>query len=216
MSDFEVRIIPFEAFEQNCALFFDAEARDGVVVDPGGNIDGILTAIAENGVNVKAIWLTHGHLDHVGVATELKERLGVPIIGPHADDLWLLQSVETDAETYGLPAGAMRNVTPDKLLNEGDEASFGSHVFDVYHAPGHTPGHVIFFNRQQKFAHLGDVMFKGAIGPTHFPGGNHEQLLETIRTKVLPLGEDVSFICGHGPDSSIGEERQTNAVVRDL
>jgi len=157
-----------------------------------------------------------GDLDHAGGAKELKEALGVDIIGPHEDDLPLLQRIETQAEKYGLPSGQMQNVEPDRWLKDGDTVSFGEHVFEVYHTPGHAPGHVIYFNRAQKFAHLGDVLFNGSIGRTDLPGGNHQQLLDSIRDKVLPLGDEVGFICGHGPGSRIGDERRGNPYLQGL
>lgn len=206
-------IIPVTPFQQNCTVLYDADTKEGVVIDPGGDVDLILETIREHGLTITAIWLTHGHLDHAGGAKELKQKLGVDIIGPHKDDLPLLQRIETQAQTYNMP-GLMQNVMPDRWLNDGDTISLGTHVFEVYHCPGHAPGHVVYFHRAQKFAHLGDVLFRGSIGRTDLPGGNHQQLLDSIRDKVLPLGDDVGFICGHGPGSKIGDERRTNPYLR--
>jgi hydroxyacylglutathione hydrolase len=214
MGMLQAGIIPVTPFEQNCTILFDQETREGVVVDPGGDVDVILQVITENDVHIKAIWLTHGHLDHAGGAAELKEKLGVDVIGPHKDDLALLERIESQAQLYG--AEGMRNVMPDQFLNDGDTVSFGEHVFEVYHTPGHAPGHVIYFHRQQKFAHVGDVLFSGSVGRTDLPGGNHAQLLESIKTKLFPLGDDVGFICGHGPGGKIGEERRTNPFLKGL
>ncbi len=214
MGMLQAGIIPVTRFEQNCTVLFDQDTREGVVVDPGGDVDVILRTIAENALSIKAIWLTHGHLDHAGGAAELKERLGVDVIGPHRDDLMLLERIETQAQFYGMDG--MRNVIPDRFLEDGDTVSFGEHVFEVYHTPGHAPGHVIYFHRQQKFAHLGDVLFSGSIGRTDLPGGNHAQLLESIKTKLFPLGDDVGFLCGHGPGGKIGEERRTNPFLKGL
>jgi len=164
---------------------------------------------------VKAIWLTHGHIDHAGGAKELKEALGIDIIGPHKDDLSLLQRLEAQASMFGVPM-KVSNVLPDRWLEDGDTVSFGDHTFEVYHTPGHAPGHVIYFHRGQGFAHLGDVLFQGSIGRTDLPGGNHQQLLDSIRDKVFPLGDEVGFLCGHGPGGKIGEERRTNPFLRGL
>ena len=153
--------------------------------------------------------------DHAGGAMDLKEALGVEIVGPHKDDLKLLQGLEDQARMFGVE-DAVRNVTPDRWLEEGETVSFGEHVFEVYHCPGHAPGHVIFFNRSAGFAHLGDVLFRGSIGRTDLPGGNHQQLLDSIRDKVLPLGDEVGFICGHGPGGRIGEERLTNPFLKGI
>jgi glyoxylase-like metal-dependent hydrolase (beta-lactamase superfamily II) len=217
MAKLQAGIIPVTPFQQNCTVLFDPDTMEGVIVDPGGDVeDVILPTLRQNGIRLKEIWLTHGHLDHAGGALELKEALGIDIIGPHKDDLPLLQAMEASAARFGASDMKVRNLVPDRFLEEGETVSFGDHVFEVYHTPGHAPGHVIYFNREQNFAHLGDVLFSGSIGRTDLPGGNHEQLLESIRTKVLPLGDDVGFICGHGPGGRIGEERRTNPFLRGI
>ncbi|SIQ26017.1 Glyoxylase, beta-lactamase superfamily II [Rhizobium sp. RU20A] len=208
-------IIPVTHFQQNCTVLFDTETMRGVVVDPGGDVEVILQTLKDNGITIEAIWLTHGHIDHAGGAKELKQHLEVDIIGPHIDDKPLLENLETQAEKYGL-AMKVDNLLPDRWLADGETVSFGAHVFEVYHCPGHAPGHVIYFNRAQNFAHVGDVLFHGSIGRTDLYGGNHEQLLDSIRTKVLPLGDDVGFICGHGPGGRIGDERRSNPYLRGL
>lgn len=215
MGQLQAGIVPVTPFQQNCTILFDSETREGVVIDPGGDVDVLVKAIEENGFKIKAIWLTHGHLDHAGGARDLKEALGVDVIGPHRDDLPLLEALEEQANRFGVPM-KIRNVVPDRWLEDGDTVSFGGHDFEVYHCPGHAPGHVIFFNREQRFAHVGDVLFNGSIGRTDLPGGNHQQLLDSIRDKVLPLGDDVGFICGHGPGGRIGDERRGNPFLRGL
>ncbi|THF53817.1 MBL fold metallo-hydrolase [Allorhizobium terrae] len=215
MGQLQAGIIPVTPFQQNCTVFFDSETKEGVVVDPGGDVEHILEMVAKNGITLKEIWLTHGHLDHAGGAEDVKDALGIQIIGPHEDDKFLLESIEEKALAYKMP-GKMRNATPDRFLKEGDVVGFSGHSFEVFHCPGHAPGHVIFYNRAQNFAHLGDVLFNGSIGRTDLPGGNHQQLLDSIRDKVLPLGDDVGFICGHGPGSRIGDERRTNPYLKGL
>lgn len=205
-------IIPVTPFQQNCTILFDAETKEGVVIDPGGEVDRIVEMVQAQGVTLTAIWLTHGHIDHAGGAEEMKERLGISIIGPHVDDTPLLQALEKQAEMFQVDY-AVRNVTPDRWLNEGDTVSFAGHTFDVYHTPGHAPGHVIYHNKQAGFAHVGDVLFAGSIGRTDLPGGNHAQLLASIREKVFPLGDETGFICGHGPGGKIGDERRTNPFL---
>ncbi|MCF1448882.1 MBL fold metallo-hydrolase [Agrobacterium vitis] len=215
MGQLQAGIIPVTPFQQNCTVFFDSETKEGVVVDPGGDVEEILRMVQENGITLKEIWLTHGHLDHAGGAEDLKDALGIQIIGPHRDDKPLLDALEGQGARFNLPI-KLRNVTPDRFLEEGDVVGFSGHEFEVLHCPGHAPGHVVFFNRVQNFAHLGDVLFNGSIGRTDLPGGNPQQLLASIRDKVLPLGDDVGFICGHGPGSRIGDERRSNPFLKGL
>ncbi|MCJ8519333.1 glyoxylase-like metal-dependent hydrolase (beta-lactamase superfamily II) [Pseudorhizobium tarimense] len=215
MGKLQAGIVPVTPFQQNCTLLFDEETKKGVVVDPGGDVQSILEVIRKNGLDIVEIWLTHGHIDHAGGADELREALAVPVIGPHEDDLPLLQGLEAQAQMFGVPM-AVRNVMPDRFLKEGETVSFGEHVFNVFHCAGHAPGHVIYFNRDASFAHLGDVLFNGSIGRTDLPGGNHDQLLASIRDKVLPLGDEVGFLCGHGPGGRIGDERRTNPFLQGL
>lgn len=207
--DLGIEIVPVTPFGQNCALLFDRPTGIGVVVDPGGDVDLVLQAVDRIGLVVDAIWLTHGHLDHAGGAMELKERMGVAVVGPHRDDQPLLENIETQALMFGV-GGGLRNAYPDRFLVEGETLGFGSHRFEVLHCPGHAPGHVVFFERKARFLHVGDVLFRGSIGRTDLWGGDHATLIRSIKDKVLPLGDDVVFICGHGPGGTLGIERRTN------
>jgi len=204
-------IIPVTPLQQNCTLLWCETTRRAVVVDPGGDVANIRHAIAQAGVTVDKIWLTHGHVDHVGGADELREALGVPIEGPHQADKYLLDNVVSSANMFGL-VGA-RNFMPDRWLDEGETVSVGELTFDIFHCPGHSPGSVVFFNSGMRFAIVGDVLFQGSVGRTDLPGGSHAALINSITTKLLPLGDDVGFICGHGPGSSFGQERRTNPFL---
>jgi glyoxylase-like metal-dependent hydrolase (beta-lactamase superfamily II) len=199
-------------FQQNCSLVFDEARKLGAIVDPGGDVDLILEAVQESGISIEKILLTHGHIDHAGGAAELKERLGVPIEGPHPEDRFLLDELAASGAQYGMAA---RAVTPDRWLKEGDSVSVGDLAFQVFEAPGHTPGSVVFFNAENRFALVGDVLFKGSIGRTDFPRGDHATLIRSIRDKLYPLGDDVVCLPGHGQPCRIGEERMTNPFLNE-
>lgn len=207
-----VMIVPVTPFQQNCSLIWNETTKAGAVIDPGGDLDLIRQAIAKAGVRFERILLTHGHIDHAGGAAELKAELGVPLEGPHVADRFLLDNLEETAAAYGL-SGA-RDVTPDRWLQEGEQITIGGVPFDILHCPGHSPGSVVFVNRDLKFAVVGDVLFQGSIGRSDLPGGDHGTLIRSITGKLLPLGDDVAFICGHGPASTIGEERRSNPFLR--
>lgn len=215
MGRLQAGIVPVTPFQQNCTILFDTDTKAGVVIDPGGDVANILDVIEKQGLTIREIWLTHGHIDHAGGAAELREALGVSVVGPHKDDLPLLQGLEAQAKMFRVPM-VVRNVMPDRFLDEGETVSFEGHVFEVFHCPGHAPGHVIYFNREERFAHVGDVLFNGSVGRTDLPGGDHATLLRSIRDKVLALGDDVGFLCGHGPGGRIGEERRTNPFLQNL
>jgi glyoxylase-like metal-dependent hydrolase (beta-lactamase superfamily II) len=212
MGQLNAAIITVTPFQQNCAILFDAETKHGVVVDPGGEVDRIRKFIEDNGLVVEAIWITHGHIDHAGGAMDLKEALGVDIIGPHEADAPMLARLEAQAARYGITDG-VRNCAPDRFLTEGEVVSFGDHSFEVLHCPGHAPGHVVFYDKAAKFAHVGDVLFQGSVGRTDLPGGDHAALMRSIKEKLLPLGDDIGFLCGHGPGSRFGVERRTNPFL---
>lgn len=204
-------IVPVSPFQQNCTLLWNATTMHGVVIDPGGDVPDILAAIKQAGITVDEIWITHGHIDHVGGAAQLRDELKVPIIGPHVADKYLLDNVVASGANFGMTG--VRNFAPDRWLNEGDQLRIGDLVFDVYHAPGHSPGSVVFFNKDMRFAVVGDVLFNGSVGRTDLPGGDHATLIRSINEKLLPLGDDVGFICGHGPGSNFGHERATNPFL---
>jgi hydroxyacylglutathione hydrolase len=204
-------IVPVTPFEQNCTLIWCEVTKKAVVVDPGGDVPRILAAIKQTGVTVEKIWLTHGHIDHVGGAAELRDTLKVPIEGPHTSDKFLLDNVVMSGTQFGMTG--VRNFVPDRWLNEGDQVEIGELAFDILHCPGHSPGSVVFFSNEMRFALVGDVLFNGSIGRTDLPGGNHATLIKSITEKLVPLGDDVGFICGHGAGSSIGQERLTNPFL---
>ena len=209
-AELKAAIVSVTPFQQNCTLLWDAATKVGAVVDPGGDLARVQAAIAQVGMTVEKIILTHGHIDHAGGAADLRDALGVAIEGPHEADLFLLEGLEAQGRAYGMQAKA---VTPDRWLKEGDTVEIAGHAFSVMHCPGHSPGSVVLYNSAQRFALVGDVLFRGSIGRTDFPYGDHEALIHAIKTKLLPLGDEVAFICGHGPASTIGAERASNPFI---
>ena len=211
MSDFKIQIVPVTPFGQNCSLAWSDSTKRGVVVDPGGDLPLIREAISQAGIAVDAIVLTHGHIDHAGGAAELAAELGVEVIGPHEADQPLLDRLEQQGRTYGIDD--VRNVKPDRYLAEGEALEIAGVPFQILHCPGHSPGSVVLFAPSLRFAFMGDVLFQGSVGRTDLPGGSHEALIAAIKTKLLPLADDVAFLPGHGPASTIGEERVSNPFL---
>lgn len=205
-------IVPVTPLQQNCTLLWCTETNKAAFVDPGGDLPRLKAAAAQAGVEIEKILLTHGHIDHCGQAGMLAEELGVPIEGPHEADRFWIARLEDDGRSYGIPA---RTFEPERWLKDGDQVTVGELTLDVYHCPGHTPGHVIFHHPPSKLALVGDVLFQGSIGRTDFPMSDHDALIEAITTKLWPLGEDTVFIPGHGPVSSFGHERRSNPFVAD-
>ncbi len=222
MHPFKLHVVPVTPFAQNCAILVDTVSNRAAVIDPGGDVARIEAAIGETGATVEKILLTHGHIDHAGGAAELAEKLRVPIEGPHEDDAFLLANLPAQGRMFGINA---RAVTPDHYLQEGEAVKIGDLTFDVLHCPGHTPGSICYvWHRAGEtslpgkiggFAIVGDVLFQGSVGRTDFPYGSHTQLIDAIKTKLLPLGDDVAFLSGHGPMSTIGTERLHNPFLED-
>ncbi len=205
-------IVPVTPFQQNCTLLWDEATKVGAVVDPGGDLARIEAGIKKTGMTPEKILLTHGHIDHAGGAAELKKRLGdIPIEGPHRADKFLLDGLAAQGLAVGMLG--VRNVIPDRWLEEGDTLAVAGATFSVLHCPGHSPGSVVLVNAPQRFALVGDVLFRGSIGRTDLAYGDHAALIDAIKTKLLPLGDDLVFICGHGPMSTIGEERESNPFL---
>ena len=207
-------VVPVTAFQQNCSLLLDEVTGAGAVVDPGGEIERILKTAEKRGVAIRQILLTHAHCDHAGATRDLSERLGVPIIGPHEDDLFWIESLPEQAAMFGLEPA--RSFEPDRWLVQGDRVHVGDQELEVRHCPGHTPGHVVFVHAPSKLALVGDVLFQGSIGRTDFPRGDHATLIASIDRELLSLPDDVTFVPGHGPTSTIGAERRTNPFLAEL
>ena len=205
-------IIPVTPLQQNCSLIWCTATMRGALVDPGGDLDKVKLAVERAGVTLEKILLTHGHIDHCGMAGELAQELGLTIEGPHEADRFWISRLEEDGKRWNVPGHPFE---PDRWLVDGDTVAVGKLTLQVIHCPGHTPGHVVFYHAPSRFAVVGDVLFQGSIGRTDFPLGNHQDLLDAITGKLWPLGEDVAFIPGHGPTSTFGRERQHNPFVGD-
>ena len=206
-------IVPVTPLQQNCTLIWCTETMKGAFTDPGGDLDHLLKVAAENGVTIEKLLVTHGHIDHCGLTGVLAERLGVSIEGPHPDDKFWIDMNPTVGAQYGI-AGATA-FEPDRWLHDGDQVTVGKLTLDVYHCPGHTPGHVIFHHAPSNLAIVGDVLFQGSVGRTDFPKGDFQQLVNSITSRLWPLGNQTVFVPGHGPISTFGRERQTNPFVGD-
>lgn len=204
--------LPVTPFAQNCSLIWCSQSRKAALVDPGGETERLLAAVAERDLELESILLTHGHLDHVGATGELKAKTGVPVIGPGRDDAFWIDALAQQAQMFGFPP--VQGFAPDRWLAQGDSVTVGEETLEVYHCPGHTPGHVVLLHRAQRLAFVGDVLFRGSIGRTDFPRGNHQQLIDSILHTLLPLGDDITFVPGHGPEGTLGEERLHNPFLR--
>lgn len=209
----KAQIIPVTSFSQNCSIIWCDETMEGALVDPGGDHEKLLAHVEKLGIKLTKLLLTHGHLDHAGGAADIKEKLNLPIIGPHKEDKFWLDQIEEHAANYGM--AGLRCCTPDQWLDDGEEIQVGKQTLKVIFTPGHTPGHVVFYNEEHKVAFVGDVLFQGSIGRTDFPRGDLQTLITAITTKLWPLGNDVTFVPGHGPLSTFGAERQSNPFVSD-
>ncbi|MFZ9334930.1 MAG: MBL fold metallo-hydrolase [Burkholderiaceae bacterium] len=203
--------IPVTPFQQNCSLVWCDDTRQAAVIDPGGDLEVILSAVDEHGLKLQQIWLTHAHIDHAGATAELAARLKLPIIGPHPGDQFWIDGLPQQGVMFGFPR--CEAFTPTRWLHDGDTVTLGGHTLNVRHCPGHTPGHVVFHSPEMNRAFVGDVLFAGSIGRTDFPQGNHQQLIDSITQRLWPMGDDTVFIPGHGPESTFGRERRSNPFV---
>ena len=210
-NQFQLQVVPVTPLQQNAMIFWSTETLNGILIDPGGDVDRLMEEIEKLAVNVKEIWLTHGHIDHAGGAAEARRRLGVEIIGPHRDDQFLLDELKPG--TYGIAEA--ESFTPDRYLDDGDTVELDGAQFQLFHCPGHSPGSVVFYQADMAFAFVGDVLFRGSIGRTDLTGGNHKQLINSITQKLWPLGKKINFMPGHGPGSSFEQERLNNGFVAD-
>jgi glyoxylase-like metal-dependent hydrolase (beta-lactamase superfamily II) len=206
-------VIPVTPFAQNCSIVWDDATGRGAVIDPGGDLDRVLSAAGEEGVSLEKILLTHAHIDHAGATAELARLRKLPIEGPHPGDRFWIEQLPQQGAMFGL--GKSESFEPTRWLGHGDVVTVGDLPLEVLHCPGHTPGHVVFFDRAARVAFVGDVLFAGSIGRTDFPGGDYATLIRAIRGNLFPLGDDVRFVPGHGPMSTFGEERRTNPFVGD-
>jgi len=209
----KVYVTPVTPFQQNCSVLVCERTLEAAVVDPGGDLERIRQVVATAGATIKKIFLTHAHLDHAGATAELARETGALIEGPHKGDLFWIEKLDEQSRMFGF--GKTESFTPDRWLEQGDRVQIGGTELEVYHCPGHTPGHLVFFIRDQKLAIVGDVLFAGSVGRTDFPGSDHRQLISSIRNNLWPLGNEVVFIPGHGPRSTFGAERQNNPFVGD-
>ena len=207
-------IVPVTPFQQNCSILVCEKTRRAVLVDPGGEVPRLRGALEEIGVTLEKVLLTHAHLDHCAAADVVRREFGVPIEGPQAEDKFWLDQLGEATQRMGFPPA--QPFVPDRWLDDGDSVSFGEQTLEVLHCPGHTPGHVVFFHRGARLALVGDVLFRGSIGRTDFPRGDHDTLIRSIREKLWPLGDDVVFVPGHGPTSTFGDERRNNPFVADM
>jgi hydroxyacylglutathione hydrolase len=206
-------IVPVTPFEQNCSVIWCEHTRRAAVVDPGGDLERIEQVLKQEGLTLEKILLTHAHIDHAGATAELARRHNVPIEGPHRGDQFWIDNLPEAGSRYGFKYAEI--FTPTRWLVQGDTVTVGEESLNVFHCPGHTPGHVVFVHPTQRFALVGDVLFQGSIGRTDFPGGNHDDLIRSIRKNLFPLGDDIRFVPGHGPMSTFGEERAHNPFVAD-
>ena len=206
-------IVPVTPFAQNCSVIWCENTGAGAVIDPGGDLDRILATIRSEGVKPERILLTHAHVDHAGGTAELARTLGLPIEGPHPGDQFWIDSLAEQARMFGIASGG--SFVPNRWLEDGDRVQVGEIQLEVRHCPGHTPGHVVFHAPVERLAFVGDVLFAGSIGRTDFPGGDYDTLINAIRTRLFPLGDDVRFVPGHGPMSTFGEERRSNPFAGD-
>jgi len=204
--------IPVTAFDQNCSLVWCTDTLDAALIDPGGDIPELMAAVKAKGLHLKAIWLTHAHIDHAGATGTLARTLKLPIVGPHPGDQFWIDGLPQQSQMFGFPPA--EHFTPTRWLKDGDTVEIGHCQLDVVHCPGHTPGHVVFIDTTARHAYVGDVLFAGSIGRTDFPQGNHAHLIGAIKGKLLPLGDDITFTPGHGPESTFGEERLHNPCLR--
>jgi len=209
----QVLVIPVTAFQQNCSIIWSEDTLDGAVIDPGGDLDRIRALVEERSIRLCKILLTHAHIDHAGGTAALAAELGLPVEGPHRGDRFWIEKLPEQGRMFGVEAATA--FEPDRWLDQGDTVNVGAECLEVLHCPGHTPGHLVFFHRATKIAFVGDVLFAGSIGRTDFPGGDHDMLIRSITTRLWPLGDDVTFVPGHGPTSTFGEERRTNPFVGD-
>lgn len=209
----QIAVVPVTPFMQNCSVLWCTATRRAAVIDPGDGVDRIVSLLANNNLTIERILVTHGHVDHAAAVADLAARTGAPIEGPQREDAFWIERLAQDGAGYGMLHA--KSFTPTRWLEEGDQVQVGDLTLDVLHCPGHTPGHVVFVHKPSRFAVVGDVLFQGSIGRTDFPRGDHAALIDSVRTKLFPLGDDITFLPGHGEMSTFGQERQNNPFVSD-